>query len=136
MMHSVSVGGKAFATACTLEIKPPCVSIAPFASTVVPMVKIIDATVSGVTSTFGKSAGISGLEGSLTSLSAPTILQFLLILCRAGFVVDRVVPNFSNTFSEAKIDFASVNSAIAKISWVGVCASSGTTTVPIWIAAR
>ena len=85
MMRSVSVGGSAFATACTLEIKPPCVSIAPFASTVVPIVKIIDATVSGVTSTSGKSAGISASEVLLPSVLPPTISQFLLMLCSSPF---------------------------------------------------
>ena len=134
----MSVGGSAFATAWTLEIKPPCVSIAPFASTVVPIVKIIEATVSGETSTFGKSAGISAVGASCAVVSeTPTIAQFLLMFCNIVPGVDRVsASDFSNTLSEAKIDFAAVNLAIAKISWAGVCASSGTTAIPIWTAAR
>ena len=78
MMHSVSVGGRAFATACTLEIKPPCVSIAPFASTVVPIVKIMEATVSGVTATFGKSVGISVSAESMTASSVPYDLTIFI----------------------------------------------------------
>ena len=105
-MRSLSVGGSAFATAWTLEMKPPCVSMAPFASTVVPIVKIIDATVSGVISTFGKSSGISISMLSRVLLSAPTTAQFLLILCSVDPAADRTTPAFSNTLSDAKIDFA------------------------------
>ena len=123
-MRSLSLGGSAFATARTLEINPPCVNIAPFASTVVPIVKIIEATVSGVIATFGKSVGISD------------VAVISLIFCTCGFANANASRHFAKTLADTKIDLASVNSAMAKISDAGVCASSGTTAAPSWTAAR
>ena len=118
-MRSASLGGSAFATERTLEINPPCVNIAPFASTVVPIVKMMEATVSGVISTFGKSAGISA------------VAVISLMFCTCDAAAANASPHLDKTLADTKTDFASVNSAMANISDVGVCASSGTTAAPI-----
>ena len=141
----MSSGGSACETATTFAINPLCEIIAPRASTVVPIVKIIDAIVSGSISTSGKLSGTAGSSESVgaevsvcshskgwqkllifkNSGDADSALGFIGILCK------RVTQA-----SEAKIAFASVYSASAKISSSAVCGSIGTTITPICTAAK